>query len=319
MKRQINLTALRLQMSLTALSLHTLLELQNFDQARSLIRQNPECTTIQDGAYQSTALITALMHHPPLDIIDSLIQSYPQALHIKNDIGMVPLRVAIRNKASTDVILRLIDANPDAVTSFGISGKTCLHLACMHHADLKVFHRLLSIWPEAAAWKDRQGWHPLHMACLCDISEESIRAILDAYPQAARLSCSNDGELPLHFAALKGLPLVTLQEIYEKNPDAIAVRTKTHGWMPLHLACSNQNISSTTIRFLLEENRAAAQFRGKHCGSLPFDIATRCGCDPEILEMLSQASSSVMKNRGDRSESSPYVMKTSPLIDNLAH
>jgi ankyrin repeat protein len=306
-------------MSLTPLSLHTLLELQNFDQARTLIRQHPECAAIQEGAYQSTPLIIALMRQPPLDIVESLIKSYPQALHIKNDIGMVPLRVAIRNKASTDVILKLIDTNPDAVTSFGISGKTCLHLACMHHADIKVFHRLLSIWPEAAAWKDRQGWHPLHMACLCDTSDESIRAILDAYPQAARLSCSNDGELPFHFAALKGLPLVTLQEIYKQNPDAIAVRTKTHGWMPLHLACSNPNISSDVIKFLLEENRAAAHFRGKHCGSLPLDIAVRCGCDLEILEMLSQAYPQARQTHDYRSENTRITTATSPFIDELAH
>jgi ankyrin repeat protein len=306
-------------MSLTALSLHTLLELQNFDQARSLIRQNPECTAIQDGSYQSTPLITALMHQAPLDIVESLIQSHPEALHTKNDIGMVPLRVAIRNKANTEVILKVLDANPEAATSFGISGKTCLHLACMHRADIKVFHRLLSIWPEAAAWKDRQGWHPLHMACLCDISDESIRAILDAYPQAARLSCSNDGELPLHFAALKNLPLVILQEIYDKNPDAIAVRTKTHGWMPLHLACSNPTVSSDVVQFLLEENRAAAQFRGKLCGSLPFQVALRSGCNPEILEMLSRAYPQAVQASSSRLSTSSNDSKFSQGVTEYAH
>jgi hypothetical protein len=57
---------------------------------------------------------------------------------------MLPLRVAIRNKASTPIIMDLIAADPTVVETFGVSGKTILHLACMYHCDLTVVDRILS-------------------------------------------------------------------------------------------------------------------------------------------------------------------------------
>ena len=57
---------------------------------------------------------------------------------------MLPLRVAMRNKADTPIVLDLIAEYPEAVETFGISGKTVLHLACMYHSDLAVVDRILS-------------------------------------------------------------------------------------------------------------------------------------------------------------------------------
>jgi hypothetical protein len=71
---------------------------------------------------------------------------------------MLPLRVAIRNRASADVIDALISADENVAKSFGVSGKTCLHLACMYPPEFRIFERLLNIWPEATEWKDRDGW-----------------------------------------------------------------------------------------------------------------------------------------------------------------
>jgi hypothetical protein len=45
------------------------------------------------------------------------------ALTAKNIYGMLPLRTAIRSKASTEVIDALIRAAPSVAKSFGVSGK----------------------------------------------------------------------------------------------------------------------------------------------------------------------------------------------------
>lgn len=45
------------------------------------------------------------------------------ALTTKNKYGMLPLRTAIRSKASTEVIDALIRAAPSVAKSFGVSGK----------------------------------------------------------------------------------------------------------------------------------------------------------------------------------------------------
>lgn len=48
------------------------------------------------------------------------------ALTTKNKYGMLPLRTAIRSKASTEVIDALIRAAPSVAKSFGVSGKVRL-------------------------------------------------------------------------------------------------------------------------------------------------------------------------------------------------
>ncbi len=86
------------------------------------------------------------------------------AVTTKNPYGMLPLRTAIRSKASTEVIDALIRAAPEVVTQFGVSGKTCLHLACLYSMDFDLFHELLTLWPDATKWKDRDGWCVLILA-----------------------------------------------------------------------------------------------------------------------------------------------------------
>lgn len=239
---------------------------------------------------------------------------------------MLPLRTAIRSKASTEVIDALIRAAPEVVKQFGVSGKTCLHLACLYSMDFDLFHELLTLWPDATKWKDRDGWHPLHLACLCHCPSTIASTVLNAYPEAAAIADSVELQYPLHIAALHGANATLLQRLYRSYPDAIRARTKTHGWLPLHLACSHKDATPGAIRVLLEYYPEAAkvswllfcsycfsllstcasisllalshlssldistsQVGGKICGSLPLHLATRNGCDSEILTMLFEA------------------------------
>ena len=75
------------------------------------------------SSYECYPLLVAVMHDPPLTLVQSLIAAFPDALTTKNKYGMLPLRTAIRSKASTDVIDAIIGAAPSVVKSFGVSGK----------------------------------------------------------------------------------------------------------------------------------------------------------------------------------------------------
>lgn len=172
---------------------------------------------------------------------------------------MLPLRTAIRSKASTEVIDALIRAAPEVVKQFGVSGKTCLHLACLYSMDFDLFHELLTLWPDATKWKDRDGWHPLHLACLCHCPSTIASTVLNAYPEAAAIADSVELQYPLHIAALHGANATLLQRLYRSYPDAIRARTKTHGWLPLHLACSHKDATPGAIRVLLEYYPEAAK------------------------------------------------------------
>ena len=305
-------------MSLNVCLLQSLLEVGDFEQAQDIILESPTCAAVTGGSYNSLPLLVALMHKPPLCFIEALIHAYPDALSIKNDVGMLPLRVAIRNEASNDVIMKLMNAYPDAVSAVGVSGKTCLHLACTHHVDSTVIDRLLQIWPQAAACRDGQGWYPLHMASLCKDSDTTIRAVLAAYPDAALVTCSSDGELPLHLAALQGASLDTLRALHEANPEAVTVRTHTHGWLPLHLACSQRKAWPDSIQFLVQVYRDGAKFRGKHSGALPLHIAAKNGCAPQVLDILVEAYPAAMTMKNNAGET-PVANDASHYLLEVAH
>jgi hypothetical protein len=102
----------------------------------------------------------------PTSIDTRLTNDAPDAVTTKNPYGMLPLRTAIRSKASTEVIDALIRAAPEVVQQFGVSGKTCLHLACLYSMDFDLFHELLTLWPDATKWKDRDGWYVISSSLL---------------------------------------------------------------------------------------------------------------------------------------------------------
>ncbi len=231
-------------------SIHLLLEARKWKDAEALLNSDPSTAFEIGSSFKALPLTVALMNHPPVWIVDSLIDANPVAVRSKNEYGMLPIRVAIRGACSTDVIKALIRENPESVKCFGVSGKTCLHLACLYGFSVEVVEEIIRKWPEAAQWRDRDGWHPLHIACVKGDSD-IIQTLLDAYPNAAAMPDSPEHQLPLHLAVLHNAPIKTLKKIYEAYPDAVKLPTKTHGWTPLHLAC-RKCAPNEVIRFLLD-------------------------------------------------------------------
>ena len=139
-------------------SLHTLLDGKKWRDVEELLSTNPSLAFEIGSAFKTLPLATALMNHPPLWLVNTLIDSNPNAVNVKSEYGMLPIRIAIRSKCSTDVINALIRENQETVKFFGVSGKTCLHLACIYNGDLELIEKLLEVWPEATEWRDRDGW-----------------------------------------------------------------------------------------------------------------------------------------------------------------
>jgi ankyrin repeat protein len=144
--------------SIVVSSLHQLLAGKRWKDAEALVHSDQSRTFELGSPYNALPLITALMHQPPLWLVDSLIEANPAAVRTINDFGLLPIRVAIRSKCSTGVINALIRENPESVKCFGVSGKTCLHLACVYNCDLELIEKLLEVWPQATEWRDRDGW-----------------------------------------------------------------------------------------------------------------------------------------------------------------
>jgi len=270
--------------------IHVLIAYKKWEDAESLLNDNPSEAFRTGSVFCSLPLTTALMHDPPLWFVDSLIEANPSAVNSKNEYGMSAIRTAIRGKCSTDVIKRLIREDEEMVKCFGVSGKTCLHLACMYYPnDIELVKTLLDVWKEAAHWRDRDGWHPLHLACISGSSHEVVKALLDAYPNAAMMPDSAEHQLPLHLAVSHNAGKDVIEELYEAYPDAIKCHAKWDGMLPLHLACCQYNIKPDIVRFLIAKYPEGAQGVTKHCSSLPLHFAARYGCSMEIIRMLADA------------------------------
>ena len=63
--------------SLTISNIHTLLEGMHWKEADDLLSTNPDCARSVGGTFSVLPLCTALMHSPPVWIVDSLIEKYP--------------------------------------------------------------------------------------------------------------------------------------------------------------------------------------------------------------------------------------------------
>ena len=143
--------------ALTVSSLHALIQAKKWKDVEDLLSKDQSLAFEIGSSFQTLPLVTALMNSPPLWLVESLLEANPAAVGSKNELGLLPIRVAIRSKCSTDVIKALIRENPSSVKCFGVSGKTCLHLACLYNGDLELVEALLETWPEASQWRDRDG------------------------------------------------------------------------------------------------------------------------------------------------------------------
>ena len=63
--------------SLTISNIHTLLEGKHWKEADELLSTDPDCAKQIGGTFAVLPLCTAIMHSPPVWIVDSLIEAYP--------------------------------------------------------------------------------------------------------------------------------------------------------------------------------------------------------------------------------------------------
>lgn len=245
--------------SSTTTTLHKLLEHAKWEEAQTLIEEDPSSAHIVGSFLNCLPLLVAVSNKPPLNIVESLISANPNAVSSVSSFGHAPLRTSIRRNASKEVVGALLEKFPDSAMDIDKSGRSCLHYACLHSADKEVIEKLLEIWPKAACVPDEDGFYPLTLACISsNPSPDVIAALVDAYPEAALKAHSGEGLLALHLAALHGASPESIQLIYEANPDAIETETES-GYLPLHYACK-KDVGVDTFKTVLDFYPDAARY-----------------------------------------------------------
>ena len=121
----------------------------------------------------------------------------------KNDRGNLPLHSAASFRAPVEVIEGLLEAYPEAASITNNYGNLALHFTAWKKGPLDCMKLLLQIFPEGAAQKNNHGNLPLHYAAHYNAPIEVVEALYHAYPEAARQK-NNDSNTPLDLAVADG-------------------------------------------------------------------------------------------------------------------
>jgi len=121
----------------------------------------------------------------------------------KNDRGNLPLHSAASFRAPIEVIEGLLEAYPEAASMTNNYGNLALHFTAWKKGPLDCMKLLLQVFPEGAAQKNNHGNLPLHYAAHYNAPIEVVEALYHAYPDAARQK-NNDSNTPLDLAVADG-------------------------------------------------------------------------------------------------------------------
>eukprot|EP00970_Alexandrium_tamarense_P002799 scaffold390_cov191-Alexandrium_tamarense.AAC.14 len=121
----------------------------------------------------------------------------------KNDRGNLPLHSAASFRAPCEVIEGLLEAYPEAASMTNNYGNLALHFTAWKKGPLDCMKLLLQVFPEGAAQKNNHGNLPLHYAAHYNAPIEVVEALYHAYPDAARQK-NNDSNTPLDLAVADG-------------------------------------------------------------------------------------------------------------------
>lgn len=162
-----------------------------------------------DGEHETKLypLHQALKLNAPREVIDKMLEAYPEVVHKKDDYYQrLPLHIACIAGCPTEIIRTLITAYPVGVERQDIFGRVPLHYAVFRQYTIEIIDLLISVFSRGATVKDYNGWLPLHVACRYGVPENVLISLIQAYPSGlnhATFQCERTPiDVALHFKAL---------------------------------------------------------------------------------------------------------------------
>lgn len=214
---------------------------------KALLQKNMEIVeAINDK--EGTALHKALLLGSPIDVIKIFVKLEPNLASTPDEEGWLPLHTAVgttHNQASTDVVQCLVQSYPEALTISTIHGRCPLHLALRYNAPFEIVELLCN--STTAKLADRDAHYPLHFACRAQSNIRVICLILKMFPCATRME-DHRGMTPLHFCCKYGetemgkipcdpqVKTRVIQLLVKADPSVLMLRDDD-GFAPLELAC----------------------------------------------------------------------------------
>ena len=115
-----------------------------------------------------------------VDEIRQMLEDNPHCVReVAGPDQLLPLHVALDTLDTTpvEVIQVLLDAYPEAVRIPDVDGLLPLAYACDNGVNPEILKLLLQTCPESVHYNDKEGWTPLHHACYPDDLVSVLRRV----------------------------------------------------------------------------------------------------------------------------------------------
>jgi len=204
----------------------------------------------------------AIGTHQDIEVIELILAAYPAAT-AEHYFGLHPLHIATYRGLPASVIRSLVDAYPAAVAiKDELWEQYPLHLSISRSNYVETILALIEVYPAGAAGRDNDGAYPLHLAA--DnflVSVQVVSALVDAFPEAASRA-NNKGALPLHLAAAGTVFNESLLVILNAYPAAATI-PNAEGLFPLQQVAKSSHPTVGVLRSLIDAFPLAVDQRDK--------------------------------------------------------
>jgi len=193
-------------------------------------RDELEGNTILHFAVQSSRLNNNTIYVP-------VLKAHPDATKKINQIGQLPLHVALRDCCSSQQLIQdLLKTYPQGAKRLDGDGMLPLHHACQHGvSDISVLTNLVEAFPDSVKVPvilhgENKKIYPLHLAMrhpaekgrYFDTQNDIIYHLLEKFPESSKVRDSQVGLYPFQIALLSRRPVKILKKLMAITPEALS-------------------------------------------------------------------------------------------------
>jgi ankyrin repeat protein len=228
------------------LPIHMACALNTVATVKYLHQLYPESINVaeNDGRYPIHLAINGLENRTNpkegVEVVKFLHECNPVLL---SSTGKTPLHIICDNKNVTlNIVQQLVDAFPDSLRHEDNRGRMPLHKSCCNKNNLddEIALEILNLLvekkcPESVRHTRRDNNLPIHIAARRQ-SPEFCSILIEAYPGSERIT-GVDGMFPFHLACALNA-VATAKYLYQLYPECINV-SNNNGYYPIHLAAAS--------------------------------------------------------------------------------
>jgi hypothetical protein len=163
------------------------------------VRKAANCDALYDTLKKSTALPLhhAVAMDPPKVVVDKLLGSFVKAIRVtETAYHRTPLHVACMNCAHPDIVKTLLQHYPEAAKMRDDMKRLPIHYAIANGSSMSTIELLHNEFPDSCKVADHRGWLPLHVACGVRAPVHVVKLVFYLYPMAI-LTPDEKGLVPL--------------------------------------------------------------------------------------------------------------------------